>query len=223
MNIKKFFQSINKSDIEAIKEQMQLEDFDINSVSLGTNCSGLQYAATIGNIKVVRFLLDIGEQHELKVDSKNIDGVTPLYSAVMHACSADKAEEYATYLEIIALLLNAGANCEESNKAGITALRHAEVRDKRKKVFNLLRANSKSEFQQSIEHSNENESRLHQKNLAFISSTSPQTKADAATPAEKKPTLGFLESIYGLFSFGSPNSKANGPESSPLLSKLKKE
>ena len=128
--------------MNAIQEQMSYDDFNINCFASENRFSALHSAATKGNLEVVRFLLEVGDQYGLNVDSKNIDGVTPLYSSVMRACSADEIE-YNKYLEIITLLLNAGANCEERNNEGKTALRHAELLDKRKMVFNLLKANSK--------------------------------------------------------------------------------
>ncbi len=78
------------------------------------------------------------------------------------------------------------------NNEGKTALRHAELLDKRKKAFNLLKSNSKSEPQQSIECSNENEPQLHPENPDFIFSASSKARANAAAQEEKKPTLGFL-------------------------------
>ncbi len=223
MNIKLFFQAIETSDVNALQEQMRCDDFDINCFAGRYRFSALHSAATKGDPIIVKFLLDVGDQYGLNVDSKNIDGVTPLYSAVMRACRADEVE-YIRYLEIIALLLNAGANCEERNNEGITALRHAEVRDKRKRVFNLLRVNSKSESQQSIERPNENEPPLHPENPDFISSASSQARANSIAQAEKKPVSGLLESIYGWFPFSNAKPKAtSGSESSPLLPKLKKE
>jgi ankyrin repeat protein len=223
MNIKFFFQAINKSDIDAIQEQMHCDDFDINCFASENRFSALHSAATKGNVQVVRFLLEVGDQYGLNVDSKNIDGVTPLYSAVMRACMADE-EKYTTYLEIITLLLNAGANCEERNKEGKTALYHAEFRDKRKIIFNLLRANSKSELKQpiGIPMLNENEPPFNLKNPVLISSASSKTRENSAIRAEKKSTSGFLESIYGLFSFSSSN-RANEPESFSLLPKFNKD
>ncbi|KAI9854237.1 MAG: hypothetical protein M1813_001322 [Trichoglossum hirsutum] len=91
--------------------------------------SPLQWACAVGNYEVAEFLLDNGAEFE----SGDAVEINPLIQA---ACGSPREE----FVDIVALLLDRGANIHAKDRSGMTALFHATMKGKLETAEYLVEA-----------------------------------------------------------------------------------
>lgn len=196
MKHKEFFQAVENSDTAALATILE-GGFDINYVTEQVGLSALHFAVSDLNNTVVEFLLDVKEKYNLNVNIKNIEGITPLSSAVMLACNTKDDRIYNKNLQTIAMLLNAGADCLVRDNKGLTALRCAELMDNKKMIFNLLKANSKPIPPQPYISSEDAErSDQSNQNLLPTNIVSSGARQTLTNQPGKKPGFWIVDRIY---------------------------
>ena len=113
--------------LAAIKGQLDLcrqlieRDADVNK----PGWTPLHYAASGGNAKVVKLLLD----HYAYIDAESPNGSTPLMMAALYGSS-----------DTVKVLLDAGADVSIKNALGLTALEFAQRGQREESVTLLLKA-----------------------------------------------------------------------------------
>ena len=123
--------AVNKDDVDEVARLLRNGN-DPNEKQLGI--SVLMNACNVGNASIVKLLL---EKNAL-VNAHDWDGMTPLMMAVAGRGYSDEEGKEDRCLEIVTLLLDAGANADYISWRRRTALKEAEWAG-HAKVVQLLR------------------------------------------------------------------------------------
>lgn len=111
--------AVNKDDIDEVARLLR-NGGDPNEKQLGI--SVLMNACNVGNTSIVKLLLEKGAE----VNSHDWDGMTPLMMAVAGRGHSDEKGKEDRCLEIVKLLILAGANPDYISWRRRTALKEAE-------------------------------------------------------------------------------------------------
>lgn len=111
--------AVNKGDVDEVASVLR-NGGDPNEKQMGI--SVLMNACNVGNISIVKLLLEKGAG----VNSHDWDGMTPLMMAVAGRGHSDEKEKEDRCLEIVKVLLDAGANADYISWRRRTALKEAE-------------------------------------------------------------------------------------------------